>query len=77
MCVWVSTCHHTFIAHFLFILVLTILKLAIELQKGGLMKNNNNILFKLQNNNFVTTMICFFETLWAIGCSVMAGDNPA
>jgi hypothetical protein len=75
MCVWVTTCHHTFIAHFLLILVLTILKLAIELQKGGLM--NNYILFKLKNNNILTAIICFFETLWAIGCSMMAGENPA
>lgn len=37
----------------------------------------NNLLFKLRDFFSSTTFVCFIETLWTIGCSVVAGVIPA
>lgn len=85
MCVGVCNCHHAFIVQLSLIIVLSIIKLIInsrthlftKLQKGGHMTPVKLFLFQLRKFFSATTFVSFLETLWAIGCSVVAGIIPA
>jgi hypothetical protein len=37
----------------------------------------NNSISKRKGMTSSTAMVCFMDTLWNIGCSVMAGSIPA
>ena len=46
-------------------------------KKRGLMKKEKSFMSQSRKSLFSATIICFVETVWTIGCSVVAGAIPA
>ena len=54
-------------------LILLLTKFITKIKKGGLMKKEKSFMSQFGKSLFSTTISCFVETLWTIGCSVVAG----